>query len=72
MAAKSPATTGLMFALELLIERLSQDGSLDRNRYVSDLKLGYNSLNPEQADAESGRALHTLVRHLERGSGKKP
>jgi hypothetical protein len=65
------AVTGLAFAFEVLIDRLAKDGALDRNQYISDLKLAYNSLDPSHADSAGGVALHTLIRHLEHGPKRR-
>lgn len=66
------ASTGLALAIELLVERLSQNGALDRTKYVSDLKKVYNALGDEQASSEGGKLLHSMIRHLEHRAKKSP
>lgn len=63
--------TGLLLAFELLVERLSQSGAVDRAEYVQDLKTAYNSLSDRHAESDGAQLLHDLARHLEHGIKKK-
>ena len=69
--AKHPAISGLTFAFALLVEELSKSGSIDRARYLSELKNAYNSLSGEHVDSDAAKFLHTIVRQFEHGVKKK-
>ncbi len=63
--------TGLLFAFELLVERLSYNQAIDRAAYIGDLKTAYNSLAEKHADSDGAQLLHDLARHLEHGIRRK-
>jgi len=60
------ATPGTMLAIEVLVEQLAKQGSIDLAAYISELKTAYNTLRGDQADEMGGKTLHALIRNLER------